>query len=175
MCVYTNSAAWPHHRRRRSESQYAPLPRRTPERATSSRHTEGPSGRTVDVRAFQHPHCRLAGSLRPADGFPALRLLRSLPPPDSHQPTTSLPAAALAGQREGDLNRPGFGGGWFCHLQVFRWRCCAVVVGFGFGRGNVADGFEESPIVVPVEPIPRWPVRRRPALARALCDGSARF
>jgi hypothetical protein len=78
MCVYTNSAAWPHHRRRRSESQYAPLPRRTPERATSSRHTEGPSGRTVDVRAFQHPHCRLAGSLRPADGFPALRLLRSL-------------------------------------------------------------------------------------------------
>jgi len=40
----------------------------------------------------------------------------------------------------------------FCHLQVFRWRCCAVVVGFGLGRGNVSDGFEEAPVVVPVDP-----------------------
>src|SRR5829696_2411174 len=40
----------------------------------------GASVFTVDLRAFQHPHCQLAGSLRPADGFPALRLLRSLRP-----------------------------------------------------------------------------------------------
>src|SRR5829696_4784265 len=46
----------------------------------------GASVFTVDLRAFQHPHCQLAGSLRPADGFPALRLLRSLRP--TRRPST---------------------------------------------------------------------------------------
>ncbi len=35
---------------------------------------------TGDLQAFQHPCCQLAGSLRHADGFPVLRLLRSLRP-----------------------------------------------------------------------------------------------
>jgi hypothetical protein len=50
------------------------------------------------------------------------------------------------------VNRLGLVEAEFCHLQVFRWRCCAVVVGFGLGQRNVSDRFEEAPVVVPVDP-----------------------
>src|SRR5829696_8350875 len=39
----------------------------------------------------------------------------------------------------------------FYHLKAFRWRGCAVVVGFGFGRGQVPNGFKQA-TVVPVDP-----------------------
>jgi hypothetical protein len=43
--------------------------------------------------------------------------------------------------------------GEFLHLQGFRWRCCAVVVGFGLDRGNVSEDLKQAPVVVPVDPL----------------------
>ena len=60
----------------------------------------GASVFTVDLRAFQHPHCQLAGSLRPADGFPALRLLRSLRP-TRRSSTDDEPARHCPGRAAG--------------------------------------------------------------------------
>ena len=50
------------------------------------------------------------------------------------------------------VNRSGLSRGWVLPSAGFRWRDCAVVVGFGLGRWDVADGFGEPPIVVPVDP-----------------------
>ena len=64
----------------------------------------GASVFTGDLLTFQSLYCELAVPLRHVAGFPDLGLLRGLRPTPSHQLTTGLPVAGLAGRRGG---RPG--------------------------------------------------------------------
>ena len=54
------------------------------------------------------------------------------------------------------LNRAGSAGGirlWSrCHIDVIRG---SIILFFGLGRRDVSDGFEQSPVVEPVDPFER--------------------
>ena len=51
------------------------------------------------------------------------------------------------------LNRSGFGGGHLFESRRHVWPLQHGVVAFlGFGRRDVSDGFQEPPVVEPIDP-----------------------